>query len=63
MAVACLALAACGSTRGVDTRLPAAYELPAGPPAGAVALDTWWTAFEDPQLTGLIDQALGKSVV
>ena len=61
LAVACLALAACASTREVDTRLPAAYELPASPPEGAVALDTWWTAFEDPQLTGLIDQALAAS--
>jgi len=56
--MACLALAGCASTRDVETRLPAAFELPAGPPAGAVALDTWWVAFNDPQLTGLIEQAL-----
>ncbi|WP_309645591.1 TolC family protein [Phenylobacterium sp.] len=65
MALACLALAGCASTRDVDTRLPGAYELPAkvsaGPPAGAAALDTWWVAFNDPQLTSLIEQALAAS--
>lgn len=59
--LACLTLAACASTRPVDTRLPAAYEAPVQVPAGAVALDTWWTAFDDPQLTGLIEQALAAS--
>lgn len=61
--LACLVLSAC-STRPADTRLPAAYEAPAAAavaPAGAVALDTWWTAFNDPQLTGLVEQALAAS--
>lgn len=57
-AVAALALAACAGTPKPDLRVPAAYEAPAGPPAGALALDQWWTAFDDPQLTQLIDQAL-----
>ncbi len=61
VALACLALSACASTRSVDTRLPAAFEAPSPPPAGAVALDTWWIAFNDPQLTGLIEQALAAS--
>ncbi|HVK41860.1 MAG TPA: TolC family protein [Phenylobacterium sp.] len=58
--LACLALSACASTRSVDTRLPAAFEAPT-PPAGAVALDTWWTGFNDPQLTALVEQALAAS--
>jgi outer membrane protein, multidrug efflux system len=59
--MACLALAAC-STRPVDTQLPLAYEVPQGASAaGAVALDTWWTAFEDPELTGLVETALARS--
>ncbi len=56
---ACLALAACAHVRDPDTRLPAAYEAPASAaPSGAVALDRWWLAFNDAELTGLIDQAL-----
>lgn len=57
----CLVLAACGSTPKPDLRLPAAYEAPQPAPAGAVALDHWWTAFDDPQLTALIDQALSAN--
>ncbi|CAN7522022.1 TolC family protein [Phenylobacterium sp. LjRoot225] len=54
----CFALAACGSAPKPDLRLPVAYEAPQPAPAGAVALDRWWTTFDDPQLTALIDQAL-----
>ncbi len=61
VALACLALSACASTRSVDTRLPAAFEAPVAPPADAVALDTWWTAFNDPALTALVEQALAAS--
>ncbi|WP_091736361.1 efflux transporter outer membrane subunit [Phenylobacterium immobile] len=47
------------ATRPADTRLPLAFEAPAGAPAADVAvLDRWWEAYGDPQLTGLIDQAL-----
>ena len=60
--LACLALAACTSGPRPDLRLPAAYEAPAlaaaTPAAQAPALDTWWAAFNDPQLTGLIEDAL-----
>lgn len=59
--LACLALSACASTRETDTRLPAAFEAPVSAPADAVALDTWWTAFNDPQLTALVEQALAAS--
>lgn len=59
--LACVALAGCAhAVRPADVRLPAAFETPASanPPADAVQLDTWWTAFNDPQLTTLIQQAL-----
>ncbi|WP_411286734.1 efflux transporter outer membrane subunit [Phenylobacterium sp.] len=56
--LACLALAACATPRQADVRLPGAFEAPAAPPATAVALDRWWTAFGDPELTTLIEQAL-----
>jgi NodT family efflux transporter outer membrane factor (OMF) lipoprotein len=59
--LACLALAACATPREADVRLPQAYEGPAGAPAGALALDTWWTAFRDDQLTGLVEQALARN--
>ena len=55
---ACLALAACASSRAPDVRLPAAFEAPQGGALPASGLDAWWTAFNDPQLTTLIDQAL-----
>jgi NodT family efflux transporter outer membrane factor (OMF) lipoprotein len=42
-----------------DTRLPAAYEAPAG--ATQADLDHWWTSFNDPQLTSLIETALEKA--
>jgi len=42
-------------------RLPTAYEGPAAAPAGAIALDTWWTAYNDPELTALIEQALARN--
>jgi multidrug efflux system outer membrane protein len=59
--MAALALAGCASPRDPDLRLPAAFEAPAGPPAGAIALDTWWTAYDDPELTTLIEQALARN--
>jgi NodT family efflux transporter outer membrane factor (OMF) lipoprotein len=53
-----LALTGCATPRTADLSLPAAYEAPAGAPAGTIALDTWWTAYGDPELTSLIEQAL-----
>ena len=58
-----LALAGCVSTPRPtpDTRLPAAYEAPAGTVLPQASLDRWWTTFNDPLLTSLIDTALEKS--
>jgi multidrug efflux system outer membrane protein len=42
-----------------DLRLPSAYE--ARPADAVVALERWWTTFEDPQLSALIDQALAAN--
>jgi len=61
LSLAGLALAGCVNTPRPtpDTRLPAAYEAPAG--AAQADLDHWWTSFNDPQLTGLIETALEKA--
>jgi len=53
-----LALAGCAAAPKTDLRLPAAYEAPAAT-SSAASLDRWWTAFNDPQLDQLIDEALG----
>lgn len=58
---AALALSACATPRAADTSLPAAFEAAAGAPAGALALDTWWTAYGDPELTALVEQALVRN--
>jgi NodT family efflux transporter outer membrane factor (OMF) lipoprotein len=57
-------LAACATAqvRKADTRVPAAYEAPQSPQTAPVAaLDTWWTLYNDAQLTGLVEQALANS--
>lgn len=61
--MACLALGGCASSRKPDIRLPTAFEAPQAAAAGpsAAALDSWWTAFDDAELNGLIDQALKAS--
>lgn len=56
------ALGACATQRAADVRLPAAYEAPAAAaPEGAIALDTWWTAYGDADLTALVEQALARN--
>ncbi|HEX5264606.1 MAG TPA: RND transporter, partial [Phenylobacterium sp.] len=60
---ACLTLGACAHVRPADKRMPAAFETLASngasrAPAGSIDLDRWWLAFKDPELTGLIEQAL-----
>ncbi len=56
---AVLTLSACASPRKADLSLPAAFEAPASAVAAeAVPLDRWWLAFDDPELTQLIEQAL-----
>ena len=63
--LACLSLGACAHVRTADTALPAAFEGAKSAtdraPVGAIDLDRWWLAFKDPQLTGLIDQALVRN--
>ena len=57
--LAALSLSACATPRPADVALPGAFEASPDPaPPGAIALDQWWTAYDDPQLTGLIEQAL-----
>lgn len=56
--MASLALSACAGGPKPDVDLPAAFEAPQPADLPAEALDRWWTAFEDPQLTALIDRAL-----
>lgn len=56
-------LSACAST--ADTADPAPPDLPAtfrqAQVAGAAAVGPWWTSFDDPQLSGLIEQALASN--
>ncbi|MBX3481981.1 efflux transporter outer membrane subunit [Phenylobacterium sp.] len=54
-------LAGCATPREADVRLPAGYEAGAEAPAGAIPLDTWWTAYSDAQLTELVQQALARN--
>jgi NodT family efflux transporter outer membrane factor (OMF) lipoprotein len=55
-------LAGCVSNRLPDPQVavPARFETPQAPPAPASALpiDRWWQAFNDPQLTALVEQSL-----
>jgi NodT family efflux transporter outer membrane factor (OMF) lipoprotein len=58
-----LSLAATGcatAKRSPDARLPGGYEAPQ-PGAAAVALDQWWTAFGDAQLTALVESAFARN--
>jgi len=59
--LACLALAACASHPTPKVPLPSAYEAPNPGGLPAEALDRWWTAFGDPKLTALVEQALAAS--
>ena len=60
VSLAALSLAGCVTPRKADLALPTAYEVPVAPP-GSISLDTWWTAFEDPELTTLVEQALARN--
>jgi multidrug efflux system outer membrane protein len=54
-------LASCAlgpKTPAPDTRLPAAFDAPAGDPARAADLDRWWSAYHDPELESLVERAL-----
>lgn len=61
--LAAFVLAGCNATapRTPDTRLPTAFEAPAGAALPAASLDRWWTQFDDPQLDALIATALERS--
>ena len=52
-----LAIAGCTTT----PTAPPAVDLPA-PTIGDVQLEHWWTAFDEPELTTLIDEALANSL-
>lgn len=64
-ALAALSLSACATARKADVSLPVTYEAPAtamAAPAGSIALDTWWTAYGDAELTALVEQALVRNL-
>ncbi len=44
-----------------DTRLPAAYDAPAGVPAPDLRLEQWWGLYQDAQLQALVDEALSRA--
>jgi len=52
------ALTACATT---ETRVPA-VDLPPTNAAAIPGIDRWWTQFDDPQLTALIDEALAANL-
>jgi NodT family efflux transporter outer membrane factor (OMF) lipoprotein len=57
-----LAACATGGVRKADTRLPAAYEaVQPADKAPEASLGRWWTLYNDPQLTELVEQALKNS--
>lgn len=58
---ACIGLAGCASASKPNVVLPAAFEAPQPAPVGAVELDRWWLAFNDPDLTRLVEQALAAN--
>jgi len=58
--LASLLAAACANPRKPDLRLPQTFEVSQAPSA-AVALDQWWTAFGDAELSTLVAQALANN--
>ena len=63
--IAILSLLLAGCTVGPNysepqTALPAAYSEPSA--SGQFQLDRWWAAFNDPQLTALVEQALRQNL-
>ncbi|HVG03945.1 MAG TPA: TolC family protein, partial [Burkholderiaceae bacterium] len=56
--VAAMALTACATT---DARLPA-LDLPAPTATHVAGVERWWTQFDDPQLTALIEEALAANL-
>ncbi|MFC4158038.1 efflux transporter outer membrane subunit [Chitinimonas lacunae] len=61
--IAALALAGLLAGCATTPTAPPQLELPQGTLASApVELERWWTSFQDPALTGLIDEALANNV-
>jgi len=61
VALVALALALAGCTTTPTT--PPKLDVPAGnPTANDVALERWWTVFNDPLLTGYVDEALAHNL-
>jgi len=57
-------VAACATAtpRTPQLALPAAFEAPTrGAALPAASLDRWWALYNDPQLTALVEEALGRS--
>jgi outer membrane protein, multidrug efflux system len=54
-----LSLSACATPREARIDLPQAY--PVSGAAETQVLDQWWLAFDDPELTALVDEALARS--
>jgi len=61
IAIAALAalVTACSTTK--TSTAPPAVDLPA-PTAGDLSLERWWTSFDEPALTALVDEALTNSL-
>src|SRR5437867_6557284 len=57
--IAALAAAVAGCT--TTPTAPPAVELPA-PTAGDLKLERWWTSFDEPPLTTLVDEALANNL-
>lgn len=57
----CLALSACTTVRKPDATLPTSFGVTDGQAMSDVALETWWTQFQDPELDRLVQQALTSS--
>lgn len=57
-AAAAIALTACAST---ETRVPT-VDLPAPTTTHVAGIERWWTQFNDPQLTALIEEALAANL-
>ena len=47
--------------RAPHAALPSAYEAPAGATAASADIDRWWTLYDDPQLTALVQTALAQA--
>ena len=56
-----LIAAGCATPRDAQVELPQLYPQSAQGGLEAEALDAWWLAFNDPELTALVEEALARS--